>query len=266
MLKTEFTRAFMGYPFWISLSIGSVICIAHIFLVVIPEYQAFLAFPGIMPTSAFGRWIGIWSSSSLDYAYYFILPILATLPYGWSLYDDHKTGYAMHITTRTSKLSYLSSKACAVFIAGGIACTIPLIINFLGTACVLPLFQPDPLAAGSFMIYPIDWQASLFFDNAFAYTALFFLITFITMGFVACSGLAFGCLLPSKTLTLLAPFLVCTMFSQIFTHTALYSIVPTNLIRAGQVFGPLVPCHALIFFVGTSILIVAILIWHAQKD
>ena len=266
MFTSELKRAFLGYPFWISLLIGILISCAHIFVTVIPEYQLSLQFPSFMPDSAFGRWIGAWGTSPLTYLFYFVCPFLATAPYGWSLYSDFKNGYAKQIFTRTSKFNYLTSKTLAVFLSGGAVCTVPVILDFLGCACILPLIQPDPISIGDVMIYPYDWCADLYFSNILLYTIMYWGITFAATGMLACSALAFGCMLPNQALTTLSPFIVCTILSQVFTSTGLYSLIPTNFIHAGQLAGALIPEHVLFFFIVTSLLVFILLAKTTKED
>lgn len=247
MLRSELKRAFLGKSFWVALVIGCAICIAHVFQFVIPDLYESQMFPPPFPPSAYTRWIGAWSYPVHPAIFFFICPFLATLPHGWSLYSDRKSGYYTQISTRTTWPKYTASKIVATFLSGAAVCVLPLVVNFLGTSCVLPLIQPNPIGLGQFMIHPGEFAATLFFENAALYLLLYLGITAVAMGVVACLALPLGCFLPNKALAMLAPFIICTVLAQLTQKSNSYSFAPTSFIRPGQDYGSMQPELACLF-------------------
>lgn len=162
MLISELRRTFTGFWFWAAIGIGCGISICHIAQFVIPDYREALQFPSSFPPTVFSKWIGGWSYPIHPALFYFIMPILATLPYGWSLHTDMKNGHYIQKATRSGWPRYLAAKLVAVFLSGGTAVCTALIVDFLGTACVVPLVQPDPIGIGNFMVFPYSFAAELF--------------------------------------------------------------------------------------------------------
>lgn len=82
-------------------------------------------------------WIG-GECNSLGYLLFFtFLPILAALPYGCSCQQELKEGYDKIVEVPTGRAKYL-----AVFLAGGSCIAMPLIGNFILTACFVPAVKP----------------------------------------------------------------------------------------------------------------------------
>ncbi len=188
MIKNELFRAFANRYFLISLGIGVTIAVAHIFQFVIPdnlEGMQYENLPSVFPNSAFSRWMGAWGYPIHPDLFYFLSPVLATLPFGWSLCSDSKNGYLNQIYTRGRRGRYLAAKALALFVSGGTAVAVPLIVNFVGTACVLPMILPDPVGIGYFMVLPMSFLGELYFENALLYNLAYYGIIFLAGGLMA---------------------------------------------------------------------------------
>ena len=70
---------------------------------------------------------------------------------------DRKSGYIKNIYTRVSKRRYLMSKYLAVFLCGGLAVVLPLVVNLGVTAVILPSHLPEIVTS----VYTIDATAVL---------------------------------------------------------------------------------------------------------
>ena len=67
-----------------------------------------------------------------------LLPIMVVLPYAATYYTDRRTGIIRNYYCRTKKINYLIAKFTAVFTTGGIVAVLPLLVNLLATAMLLP--------------------------------------------------------------------------------------------------------------------------------
>lgn len=266
MLASELRRAFGGAGFKLALMLGLIIAMAHVFQFMVPEFEESLEFPPQFPLSAFTRWLGGWSYPVHPALFYFLLPIIAALPFGWSLFSDMQHGYCSQMVTRASWAAYLSAKSVAAFFAGGCAAVLPLIVNLLAAACIFPMIQPDPVGLGSFMIYPFSFAADLFFENVLLYVLFYLILTFITAGAIAVLAFPCGCLMPNKALALLSPFIVCTVLAQTLQNTGAYSFAPTLFCRPGQDYGPMVPVMVCLFFCLTALVVVLAFVRIAKAD
>lgn len=105
------------------------------------------------------------------------IPILATLPFGSSFYDDINRGYARNVCVRAKKKYYLIAKYIAVFVSGGCVVAIPMAFSFLISSMFLPTMLPE--ASYTFTnIYPAYKWADLFYVQPLLYTSIYILSHF----------------------------------------------------------------------------------------
>ena len=100
ILKIELHRAFINWTFGVSIAIGCTIAISHLWFQVIPSIcnlDNYLLGKGEYPVSVFNKWIGGEGISLQSALYNMLLPCLAILPYGDSLFCDKKSGYIKNI-------------------------------------------------------------------------------------------------------------------------------------------------------------------------
>jgi len=190
ILKIELKRAFCNRLFLISTIIGCIIAIAHIILNVVPTASMLGVHSGYYINSIFNQWIGLnytfWTS-----LFFTIFPLLASIPFADSFLVDRKSGYIKNILTRTSKKNYYISKFIAVFLSGGFAVAIPLLLDFYLTALFFPAVIPD-ISSGIFALFANSTWASAFYTHPFAYVFLYLLLIFVVSGILASVALAFS--------------------------------------------------------------------------
>lgn len=266
MLASELRRAFSGWWFWAAVGLGCAISVLHIVQFVIPDYLESSRLPSSFPLTAFSRWMGGWSFPVHPALFFFVMPIIATLPFGWSLYSDAKNGYCAQMASRAGWKSYLGAKFVATFLSGGVAVAVPLAVNLMGTACVVPLIQPDPIGIGNFMIFPYSFAAELFFSDAASYCAMYLGIAFLAAGTTACMAIVLGSVMPNRALATLSPFIVCTVAAQALKNTGLHSLVPTLFCMPGQDYGALAPELAATYLALSIALCVAFTIQVSRSD
>ena len=80
---------------------------------------------------SYTNWIGSHNIYLQQNIFYMAIPILATLPFGSSFYDDINRGYARNVCVRAKKKYYLVAKYIAVFVSGGCVVAIPMVLSFL---------------------------------------------------------------------------------------------------------------------------------------
>ena len=96
IFKTEMKRAMSGKGMVLSMLIGTVLGIAHVIREIIPAYRANLTnfyneFPILSPHSAVETWMAGSPSNLEGFIFFLILPILASLPFGTSYFEDCAT-------------------------------------------------------------------------------------------------------------------------------------------------------------------------------
>lgn len=188
ILKVELRRAFCNKKFLISLSLGMSIVIMFAIRYIpgsLERIEMSRSYgKGEFEGLALVKWIGANSYSAEGYLFFLILPLLATLPYGTSYFEDIKGGVYKNIVLKGGKKQYFISKYIATFLSGGAAVVIPMIFSLMVSMMFLPTHMPSS-AAGVFSITGRTMFNELFYTRPFIYIAVYLIIDFIMSGFIA---------------------------------------------------------------------------------
>lgn len=112
--KTEFRKAITNKMAVIDLLIVLALSIYHAITVII-NYQDFYELylsradnENLMITSEslFNRWLALDVASFPTSTFYFMIPLIVVLPYGWSLVSEIRSGYTKNIIVRTTRKNY----------------------------------------------------------------------------------------------------------------------------------------------------------------
>lgn len=203
LLKYEIKRMLKSKEMMISLSVGFAICIWHLIQFVWFQrvYQGY-----DFPESFFQKWIGGHSFPTQSFLYYLILPLIAVLPGGATYFEDVDGGMIINIYLRCTRMKYLLAKYIAVFICGGLAFTLPLLLNLLFTAAHFPALLPEPITdigpSLNYLFY--QW----YFCHPWLYLLLFLFLGFLFSGGFASISLAVSLYATHKAQILLCPFVL----------------------------------------------------------
>ncbi len=184
--------------------IVGVIVPLHEFLITVP--QTYLDDPLYIPEGLYNNWMGNVLFPVQSYIFYLILPLLAVLPFGASFYEDRKSGYFIQVCTRVKKAIYYRAKYIAVFLSGGLAIAIPLILNLLLTSLFLPALRPDNGCNTTITCNTMAFE--LFYTHPLLYALLFLFIDFIFAGVIATFSLSYTYFTEHKFGVLVAPFVL----------------------------------------------------------
>ena len=242
IFKTEMKRAMSGKGMVLSILIGTVLGIAHVIREIIPAYRANLTnfyneFPILSPHSAVETWMAGSPSNLEGFIFFLILPILASLPFGTSYFEDCKEGVIKNIYMRTKREDYLKAKYAAAFLSGGIAVLVPLIFNLMCSLVLLPNLAPLS-TMGDNILTPLMLFYKIFFAHPMIYTTFFLVVQFLMAGIWACVCLSVSFLSDYKIVVLIFPFFVqlilhviCTITNHI-DYSSVYWVQPGHGIVA----------------------------------
>lgn len=163
----------------------------------------------------FNHWIGGEGISSGSVYYFFLFPILVSIPYGWSYCEERRSGYIKNMVIRTGKGRYFLSKYIALFLCGGLVMVIPLLFNFLLTAMFVPAITPDPYYIVNYGILSASFLSMFYYTKPFLYVFLYLLVDFIYGGLIACMCFAFTAFIKNRVVVVLLPFFVLLGFNYI---------------------------------------------------
>ena len=187
MLQHEIRLALKSKEFYISFVIGIILMSIHYFEVIFPsvKYIDISVREGMLPHSVFSKWVGASGSSFVPSLYFFLFPLLASFPFGASFYQDSHNGYLQQMVLLNGRKKYFLSKYVAIFLAGGLATTLPLLFELYAAAMTLPSIIPV-MVAGYF-----PWQHGtrlmpyLPYTDPYAYVGIYMAIIFMFAGAMA---------------------------------------------------------------------------------
>ncbi len=214
-----------------ALIIGCAVTLSDIFNVL-----KFTGFMGKYPPSLYQYWIGVEFRSLQNTLYFMLTLILAALPFADSYFCD-KRGYIKQIVTRVSRKRYLSAKYLAVFLSGGLAFSVPLIVNFIAVACICPALSPQA-STGTFATYENGFLSLLFISHPLVYCAFYTVYDFLIAGLFATVSLTAALFIKNRFAVLASPFILFLLWSVITGGLNLGNFDAYNILRASQGFSP----------------------------
>lgn len=233
LFKTELKRGFYSKEFMASLIIGFAISVWH-FIEYFPLGQMVLEFGKMDRFSSrsmlFNLWMGASPSTVQGYYYFLLIPFLAVLPYGTTLYRDFKSKYTNNIFLRLTRKKYFVIKWMVLFLTGGAAVSLPLVLNFILFMNVFPL---EPLQVGNAMFPIIDggFLSRLIITHPLVYNLIFLLLIFLIGGFFATFSLLFTFIAEYEFIVLFAPLLIELFLMTILSVFRLDAFDPINIIK-----------------------------------
>lgn len=144
MLKTEIKRSLRSRGMLVSI-IAGVLCILYknmdYYMKLREYYDIFPAgtiYEELNKQTFYSLWIvGNFLTAGSVYIFYF-MGLLAAIPFGVSYYQDKKNGVIKNMSIRAGKKCYLRAKFMAVFVSGGTAVVIPVVLDFLFSKIWIP--------------------------------------------------------------------------------------------------------------------------------
>lgn len=203
-MKIEIKRSLKNKMMLVAILLGCAISISHAiqYVFVKDVYDSSIIW---CPESVYYNWLGASSFPMQSYLYYLILPILAVLPAGTLLYDDLKSGYVKNVFIRTKKRNYFIAKYVAVFLSGGIAFVLPLILNLILTSMWLPALIPEPIIGIGPSLTSVGYE--IYYSHPLIYNCLFLIVDFIFAGSMASISLLVAYFVEHKFVVLMSPFI-----------------------------------------------------------
>jgi hypothetical protein len=239
LLKIELLRAIRSRGFMLALLVGMFIAISHYFQNVVPMTQYLdlnKQYPDMLmlyPHTVFNKWMGGESYTLQPFLYFLLVPALAAMAFGDSLYSDLKGGFCKNVFIKTKKTSYFFAKYVAVFLCGGIVVILPLLANLGLSAVTLPSLLPQ-VSAGTFQIYADGMWSALYYAHPYAYILSYLLLIFVFSGLLATVSLAMTFFFNNRFVVVLSPFLICLFLYAIGSNYNLHAFIPSSFLNPAQ--------------------------------
>lgn len=166
------------------------------------------------PNTVYEEWIGVDTFSFFAVVFYMAMPLLAVLPYGTELLEDHLSGYIRHVVIRENREAYYLTGFITAFLSGMLVIAIPMVINFMLHTSTYPLLIPQAGRGTSSTGWFTMWGA-LFFEHPLVYALIYLFIPSFYAGLVACFSVAIGLVFEQRFVSIFFPFILF-----MFTNTA----------------------------------------------
>ena len=204
-IRFEVYRAFHSRTFYISLAIGTVICAIDMI-----TFCFMFGFEGKYLIQA---WIGSDYQFAYNQMFYILLPVLACMPYGGSLFTDIKTGYDKNICVKASRINYIAAKSISAFLSGFAGVAIPLFLNLYVAAGFFPDYHTERLTAMSISMIDRYMLVSAYNLDPALYCLLYILFDSLFAGAIALTSLSIARIVKSHFTAVVTPMIIVIIFS-----------------------------------------------------
>lgn len=181
---------------------------------------------GIYPMTLYESFIGGEFFTFFNRLYYYILPLLAVLPFGVTFFTDEASGYLKYIYTRKKKEQYLAAKYTVTFASGAVAAGMAYIMSFTLNALLVPfIYVPNQMAYQSNIIDAMP-MADIWYTKPWLYTLVYWLLTMLFGGILATVALCASFFAKNALLVLFFPliFYVALDYAAEEFHLEKYSV------------------------------------------
>lgn len=164
--------------------------------------------------------------------YILILPVICSLAYSDSYFEDKKSGFINYICTRTTKKKYMAKKFMTNFIIGGVTAAIPLIINLILVLLFIPSIEVHPII-GYAVVEPDYLFSNIYYYNPIIYAIIWIGIYFLYGGAYASVSLSTSRWVKNKIIIIISSFIIINSISLIMELTHYNLPEPSSLYGMG---------------------------------
>lgn len=278
LVRIELRKALKNKWFFIAVGLGCVLALASAVGGALTEFQAQsiglrsidVTYMELAPLSLYKFWIVTDYLQPATDLYFLLLPLLAVLPYSWSLASEFKSGSVRNTVIRTTRVRYFAAKYAAAFLAGALAVTIPIVLNFIVCACIMPAYMPDIYSIIFIGIGDKNLWSELYYTVPLLYCLLFTLLNFTFGGLWATVVMSLSFFVKNRVALLIVPYLVLVFIKffeeRVFTLDAHYGLTPFTYLRGtGTEF--FADGYAIIVeFVAFFLIAVVFIVVNLQRD
>lgn len=217
-VKTELWKAIHNRMFFFAIAAGCLVSLLDVLQTALVTHQILESTQMLLRmdlpvssnpsgSSLFVKWISVNGVNWGSRTFFLIWPILAAMPYGFSLCQEWRSGYDNQIVTRCGRGTYFWGKYIACFVTGALAVSLPVSLNLLLDALICPAWTPEVqlmqsgIGNGYFL-------AELFYTRPWIFCAVWIAVDFLWGGAAACLCLTLGGRLRHSFMAVLFPFAV----------------------------------------------------------
>lgn len=145
-----------------------------------------------------------------------IWPLLAAMAFGWSYNNERLSGVYNQVVSRIGIHRYFLSKHISLFISGGLAYSIPIVVNLLAMALIYPAWGRPP-------VLDVNFLSGLALASPWSFCIAMCGMSFLWGGATACICHCTGTYLRHGVMVVLVPYalyiIIDTLISVYYTLT-----------------------------------------------
>lgn len=174
-IKVEIQKMLSGRGFWVSTAVVMIFPIADF----VQQLHSFYIDHSIQ--SIFIKWMAMPYDSYASRMFFILYPVLASLPYAWSMAEDLRSGYAAQMLVREKRKDYFWGKMTASFLSGGAVISAALLLNIL----LLSMMQRATVPRIYYLVSGVfagDFCSVIYYTHPVWYTLIWLIISFFWGG------------------------------------------------------------------------------------
>lgn len=137
----------------------------------------------VLPFNSYEKWIG-GRETSISVAFFILVPLIASMPYGDSYFKDMNNGLGNYILVKCDSRKYVNAKYIATFLSGAIAVGIPMICSYLICSMTMSTYAPFP-DDGMNMMMPKSSMSYIYYKYPLLYLIISILMVMVYAGCMA---------------------------------------------------------------------------------
>lgn len=193
-----------------------------------------------------------------------VWPLLAAMAFGWSCNNERTTGVYDQIVSRVGIRQYFLSKHIALFVSGGLALSLPMVVDLLGMGLIYP-------AVGHPNIWDTSFLSELALVSPWGFCFAMCGMGFLWGGATACICHCVGSYLRHGVMVVLVPYALYIVIDAVIS--TLYAMFPdqTPITLSPRLLGTTLDTHnygwiqfsyLILFTVGSF----ALGLWQVKKN
>ncbi len=172
------------------------------------QLDGYLKYPVLPAATVYNQWIGgDYSGEAAGSIFFTILPLLVILPYGHSVSEEMRSGYLKTIIPRCGRRRYFLAKAGAMFLSGGTAVLLPMILSLLICFMAFPAVKVDMIYDMYGALHHSNMASVLFNQHPLLYTLMYLGIDFVFSGLFACMAFSASFFWKQRVAPMIVPYL-----------------------------------------------------------
>lgn len=242
LVRMECRKAFRNKFFYTALAAGMLFAFMSgmyqisLYYDVLEELEFIGGDPMVGAFSLYNRWLGADNISLGSTFFFYLLPLLAAVPYGWSYAVEQKSGYVCNVAVRGGKWKYFLAKYIAMFLSGGLTVLIPLACSLAAVACFVPATRPSYFYVNYLAVPHGNLWSGLFYRAPLVFTLLHILLAFVFAGLFADLCFSISLYIKNQFAVVLLPFFAVYGLDYSYTlwgRMTNWEISPLRFLSAG---------------------------------